>query len=112
MRKFTFKLNGLLLLREMRESEAATALRESISVQLRHEASLNLARNRMDEARARIELGDGARLHRWAGIIDLAIFVAESKGSAPARTIADSLRTIFQGKQLALNGGGSVRPKK
>jgi len=55
MRKFTFKLNGLLLLGEMRESEAATALRESISVQLRHEASLSLARNKMDEARARIE---------------------------------------------------------
>jgi flagellar FliJ protein len=61
MKRFRFRLQSLLVLRELRETQAANALAQKLAEQRRLEADLAQAQARSEAARAQLYQADGKR---------------------------------------------------
>lgn len=62
MRRFNFRLNPLLMLREMKESEAARALRDALARQQTLEVALSVAQSLSEAARVNLDRTEGKRM--------------------------------------------------
>lgn len=73
MNRFNFRLNPLLMLREMQESEAARALRDALASQQRLEVALSVAQSFTEAARVNLDKTEGSRM----GAVDFAGALAD-----------------------------------
>jgi len=89
MKRFTFRLNPLLMLREIKEGEAARELRDALVAQQKLEVALNVAQGVAESARAKLENTEG----RSIGALDFAAALADfDRKLAVERSAGESLR--------------------
>lgn len=118
MKRFTFRLNSLLMLREIKEGEAARELRDALGAQQKLEVALNIAQGVAESARAKLENTEG----RSIGALDFSAALADfdrklaverSAGEKLRKQVekAEAARRIWEQAVLELKTVGKIREK-
>jgi|GEM_PF-1829561 len=89
MNRFNFRLNPLLMLREMQETETARALREALASQQKLEVALSAAQSLSETARVNLDKTEG----RKTGAVDFVAALADfDRKLAAERSAGEDLR--------------------
>lgn len=55
-----------------------------------------------------VSVGAARSLHRYAGVVQVDIFIPPDGGTDQARTIADTVEAVFRSKQISAGSSGTI----